>query len=230
MSPDDESFLTADESRLDLWNVDKTVGQVYNLIDYERRNPSFGDERILSAKFNPESGCTFLYTTSKGRINICDLRERSNFHKKASTQLQVNSSSVGGNSVFCHWVDSVSDAKFVPNSNCIVSRDYMTVKLWDLRYGGNSSKSKPIYSAQVTDYMERNLPALHEMENLEDMFFLDVSPDGKHIATGGYNRSGHVMDLNATTNTTLSCTFRADRDAVAGKLKVYGKNKKFTSP
>ena len=54
---------------------------------------------------------------------------------------------------------------------------------------------KPIYSAQVTDYTERNLVRLYENENLNDSFFASVTSDGKHIATGAYNKSGHVMDL-----------------------------------
>jgi hypothetical protein len=37
----------------------------------------------------------------------------------------------------------------------------MCVKLWDIRANANTA-SKPIYSAQVTDYMERNLSKLYE--------------------------------------------------------------------
>ena len=87
LAPDHETFITADESRVDLWNIEKTVDSVYNLIDYERRNPISEDERILYAEFSKNSGYTFLYTTSTGHINICDLRERSDFHSYASLQL-----------------------------------------------------------------------------------------------------------------------------------------------
>ena len=108
----------------------------------------------------------------------------------------------------------------------------MCVKLWDLRNASNMlcSRSRPIYSAQVTDYMERNLSLLHENDCLTDQFFLDVSPDGKYFSTGGYNRSAHVIDIQATTNTTVNCNFKAERDQPAGKLKVYSKNKKITGP
>ena len=53
--------------------------------------------------------------------------------------------------------------------------------------------------------MERNLNQLSENDQLEDQFFIHASPDGKHIATGGYNRAGHVMDINATSNQTINC-------------------------
>ena len=56
-----------------------------------------------------------------------------------------------------------------------------------------------------------------------------MTPDGKHIATGGYNKSAHVIDINATSNTVVPCNFGAPRDQTAGKLKVYNKTKRLVS-
>ena len=77
--------------------------------------------------------------------------------------------------------------------------------------------------------MERNLGNLLENDSLDDHFFLDVSPDGKYMATGGYNKSGHVLDCNATTNTVVNTVFGADRDSQAGKLRVYSKAKRLVN-
>lgn len=77
--------------------------------------------------------------------------------------------------------------------------------------------------------MERSLGTLLENDSLDDQFFLDISPDGKHMATGGYNRSGHVLDINATTNTVVNTVFGAERDSQAGKLRVYGKAKRLVN-
>ena len=62
----------------------------------------------------------------------------------------------------------------MPNSDhFILSRDYLSAKLWDMRKGGNTSSGmivdspstvEPIYSAQVTDYVERNLANLLEQD------------------------------------------------------------------
>lgn len=60
---------------------------------------------------------------------------------------------------------------------------------------------------------------------MDDEFFLDVSPDGKHMVTGGYNKSAHVIDMNATSNTVVQCKFNEKRGSNAGKLKVYNKQK-----
>lgn len=117
----------------------------------------------------------------------------------------------------------------------MLSRDYLSTKLWDLRMGGNQASTmivdsvngtKPIYSAQVTDYLERNLANLMDSDQLDDHFFLDVSPDGKHFATGAYNKSGHVIDMNATTNSSIACRFDQARETPVGSLKVFGKNKR----
>jgi uncharacterized protein YuzE len=63
----------------------------------------------------------------------------------------------------------------------------------------------------VTEYAEKNLVNLMDSESLDDRFFLEVSPDGKHMATGAYNKSAHVIDINATTNSSIVCKFDQSR-------------------
>lgn len=48
--------------------------------------------------------------------------------------------------------------------------------------------------------MERNLANLYHNSNIADQFFLELSPDGRHMATGAYNKSAHVLDINCTAN------------------------------
>ena len=234
VSPDNEIFFASDESRINMFHIEKSQSQIYNLIDYERKSTTVEDEMITNLTVNPFNSSMLLFTTSTGKINMCDLRERSEFSKRPSLVLEnTHKNSKLSSNVFSKWINSVSEAKFVSNPYQIFSRDYLSVKLWDIRgaqsdfesYSSNNI-TKPIYSAQVTDYMERNLGTLLENDSLDDQFFIDLSPDGKHIATGGYNRSGHVLDINTTTNTVIKTVFGADRDSKAGKLRVYGKAKR----
>ena len=163
-----------------------------------------------------------------GVVNICDYRESSTFKNRASLSF-VTCPRTTQNNVFSRWTRCVASAKFVGDMHKVVSRDYLSVKLWDLRAASNTTSmaTDPVFSAQVTDYMERNLAVLVDQDCVSDSFFVDVSPDGKHIATGGYNKQGHVIDMNATTNTTITCNFGARRDAQVGKLKNYeGKQRK----
>ncbi len=136
-----------------------------------------------------------------------------------------------------------ADAKFIPgNEHCVLSRDYLSVKLWDIRTAscntspssmlvdqGKTAQVAPVWSAQVTDYMEKNLADLYGSGQTEDLFQLSVSPDGKYFATGGYNKSCHIMDVNATMNQAILCKYGQRRDSSVGSLKVYNKKKRLVA-
>lgn len=239
MSSDLENFIVADENRINMFNIElgsELTDQVF-LVDYQRQKAANEDEIITSAKFSDKS-CMFLYTTSQGKIRLCDLRESSNFLQRPSLEFSVGSSS--GSSYFSQWLDSVSDATFVPgNENLICSRNILSTMLWDVRRGVNAhtadmagmttdlaNTTAPIFKAQVTDYLEHNLVKMVDDGMIEDSFSLDVSPDGKYIATGAYNKSGHVMDLNATSNQSVVCKFDQSPGTPVGALKVYNKKKR----
>lgn len=159
-SADNENFLAADDSCINLFNLRRSNDKIFNMVDLERNKQS--QEQITSARFNQTQGTVFLYTTSTGKINVCDFRENSDFHKKPSIVFDSAQKTLGGKaSVFNKWTNSVSDARFIEGNHQVVSRDYLNVKLWDLRAASTAGVcSKPIYSAQVTDYMERNLTSL----------------------------------------------------------------------
>lgn len=131
---------------------------------------------------------------------------------------------------FKKWLNYVSGAYFLANGTQIVSRDYMTIKLWDIRHATGAQNSRPVYSAQVTEYMEKNLTKLYEQDSLDDEFFLSLSPDSKHIVTGAYNKSAHVIDTNATTNQIVRCKFDASSGSNATRLKAYNKEKRLSEP
>jgi hypothetical protein len=57
--------------------------------------------------------------------------------------------------------------------------------------------------------MERNLSKLYEQDSLDDEFFLSLSPDCNHIVTGAYNKSAHVIDTAATSNSAVRCKYDA---------------------
>lgn len=60
----------------------------------------------------------FLYTTSKGHVRICDMRESSNFQNRASVEFNLAAIKPGrASNAFSKWLKSVSDACFVPGSD-----------------------------------------------------------------------------------------------------------------
>ena len=116
LAPDLENFLSADESKVNLWHLERSASELYNLVDYNRTKCTSEDEAITSIKFSTEASM-FLYTTSKGHVRICDLRESSNFHTRPTLQFQNKSpkASAGAN-VFDKWLNVISDATFVPGT------------------------------------------------------------------------------------------------------------------
>ena len=89
LAPDEENFLSSDENRINLWNLERPAEHdVYNLVDYNRQRAAEEDELITSARFGGHAS-VFLYTTSKGNIRVCDLRESSNFHVKPSIEFSL---------------------------------------------------------------------------------------------------------------------------------------------
>jgi len=221
LSPDGENFLAADETRISLWNLDYNKRTtVFDLLHFDKAKTQ---GLVSSASFNQQGqDCMFLYTTSRGTINVCDFRERSDFSARPSLQLSTSLANNYKQDAYSKWLDYVSSATLLGDTKQIVSRDYLSVKLWDLRGTGDL----PLYSAQVTDYMERNLQNLHEQDSLDDEFFMNVSPDGRHLVTGGYNKSAHVIDIAATTNTVVQCNYNPTKNSQAGKLKTYNKQKR----
>lgn len=80
---------------------------------------------------------------------------------------------------------------------------------------------RTLHSASTTENMERNLSKLHTAGALDDDFFMSVSSDGKHVATGGYDRSANLMDTSATWNCTIPCRHKTRNGAPAGQVLKY---------
>jgi hypothetical protein len=55
---------------------------------------------------------------------------------------------------------------------------------------------------------------------------MDISPCSNYMVTGSYNKSGHVIDISGTNNTTLTTSFEAKRGKAAGAPRRYQPNKK----
>jgi serine/threonine-protein phosphatase 2A regulatory subunit B len=108
----------------------------------------------------------FLYSSSKGFTNICDLRLNSHSESFSTTFKIYEDPS--RKHFFTEMINSVSSAKFSPvNPNFIFSRDYIAVHIWDVR-----NNKAPVRSYSVTDYLEKKLCEVYESELIFDKFDL----------------------------------------------------------
>lgn len=218
-SADGEQFISADDLRVNLWNIeDNSV--VYNLLDVKPESLDKLDEVITKAEFHPHDPNIFLYTTSKGILHICDLRESSSFQGRSSLQIRVGTEKK--KTIFTDLVSSISSAKFMPRlDNVVATRDYLSLKIWDLR-----ASEKPSKSIFVCDFVEKNLCQLYEDDSIYDKFFFDVSPDNKHFVSGNYNKQAHVIDIGGASNNTITTNLDQVPNKTCGKLRKYNDKKK----
>jgi serine/threonine-protein phosphatase 2A regulatory subunit B len=196
MNSDGETFLSADDLRILWWNLEVN-DRAYNIVDTKPEHMEDLTEVIMTAKFHPSHCHTFAWTSSRGRIFVADTRERA-LCDQTSIVLgdQNNGTSSSSNSavssLFTEIISSASDIQFLPSDPHILSRDYMTLKLWDMRF-----EKGPILTFAVHDQIKDLLPDLYDSDNIFDKFQVALSSDGRKIATGSYNSNTMVFDRDA---------------------------------
>ncbi|KAI5000812.1 hypothetical protein ZWY2020_010771 [Hordeum vulgare] len=126
---DGETFISADDLRINLWNLEIS-NQSFNIVDVKPTNMEDLTEVITSAEFHPSHCNTLAYSSSKGSIRLVDLRQSAlcDTHSKLFEQHEAP----GSRSFFTEIIASISDIKFSMDGRHILSRDYMTLKLWDV--------------------------------------------------------------------------------------------------
>lgn len=83
---------------------------------------------------------------------------------------------VNGSTFFSELISLISDLKFTKNGRYMVTRDYLTVKIWDL----NMDK-KPVETYYVHDYLRNRLCSLYETEYIFDKFELSIGGNDKYV-------------------------------------------------
>jgi serine/threonine-protein phosphatase 2A regulatory subunit B len=104
-------------------------------------------EVITSAEFHPTHCNMLAYSSSKGSIRLIDLRQSAlcDSHSKLFEEPEQ----AGPKSFFTEIIASVSDIKFAKEGRYLLSRDYMTLKLWDINMDAG-----PVATFQVHEYLK----------------------------------------------------------------------------
>ncbi|XP_038712237.1 serine/threonine protein phosphatase 2A 55 kDa regulatory subunit B beta isoform-like isoform X2 [Tripterygium wilfordii] len=197
---DGETFISADDLRINLWNLEIS-NQSFNIVDVKPANMEDLTEVITSAEFHPTHCNTLAYSSSKGSIRLIDLRQSAlcDSHSKLFEQPEVP----GTRSFFTEIIASISDVKFSKDGRHLLSRDYMTLKLWDI-----NMDSGPVATFQVHEYLRPKLCDLYENDSIFDKFECCLSGDGLQVATGSYSNLFRVFGCSqgSTEATTLEAS------------------------
>ncbi|RLN24525.1 hypothetical protein C2845_PM07G14670 [Panicum miliaceum] len=211
---DGETFISADDLRINLWNFEIS-SQSFNIIDVKPTNMEDLTEVITSAEFHPTHCNILAYSSSKGSIRLVDLRQSAlcDTHSQIFEQHEAP----GSRSFFTEIIASISDIKFSKDGRHILSRDYMTLKLWDVKMN-----SGPAATFQVHEYLRPKLCDLYENDSIFDKFECCQSGDGLRVATGSYSNIFRVFGVGTGSNeaTTLEATRNPTRRQVQNPTRA----------
>lgn len=188
LSSDQETFLSADDLRINLWHLDRKDTS-FNIVDLKPEAMEDLAEVITCAEFHPEASHIFAYGSSKGTVRLADLRESALCDHHSKMFGDDNKGDGGQQTFFTEIVRSINDLKFIGyNSRHIVTRDYMALKLWDIRM-----ESAPYATYPVQDSLTPHLNELYDIDAIFDKFDVSASADGSSFVTGSYSNFFKVI-------------------------------------
>ncbi|KAI4336179.1 hypothetical protein L6164_014737 [Bauhinia variegata] len=193
---DGETFISADDLRINLWNLDVN-DQGFNIIDMKPSNMEDLTEVITSAEFHPLHCNLLAYSSSRGFIRLSDLRQAARCDDHG-TRIFRHGDSHGLKSFFTEIITSISDIKFLNDGQHIISRDYMTMKLWDMRMD-----SSPVAIFKIHEHLRPKLAELYNNDRIFDKFECCFSGDGLHFATGSYGNLLRTFSPGTGTEETF---------------------------
>ncbi|XP_023222030.1 protein phosphatase PP2A 55 kDa regulatory subunit-like [Centruroides vittatus] len=221
VNSDQETYLSADDLRINLWHLEIT-DQSFNIVDIKPANMEELTEVITAAEFHPLHCNVFIYSSSKGTIRLCDMRASAlcDQHAKIFEEPEDPTS----RSFFSEIISSISDVKFSNSGRYMISRDYLSIKVWDLHMD-----NKPVECFHVHEYLRSKLCTLYENDCIFDKFECCWNGVDNYVMTGSYNNFFRVFDRYSKRDITLEASKDiAKPKTVLRPRKVYtgGRRKK----
>lgn len=218
LNSDGETYISSDDLRINMWNLGIS-DQSFNIVDIKPTNMEELSEVITSAEFHPKHCNLFMYSSSKGNIKLADMRAAAlcDSHAKVFEEAEDASSK----SFFSEIISSISDIKFSRDGRYILSRDYMTLKVWDL-----NMESKALKTIHIHDHLRSKLCDLYENDCIFDKFECAMSNDGNMLLTGSYHHTFNIYDRNSKNEVQLEATKVASKVKKPVKMKPAKKKTK----
>lgn len=155
INSDGETFISADDLRINLWNL-QISNETFNVVDVKPPNLEELTEVITSATFHPQHCSQLIYSSSRGSIRLADLRDSALCDQHAKLfEVEEDPSQ---KSFFSEIISSISDAQFIGHEGrYILSRDYLTLKVWDVHM-----ENRPVAVIPIHEYLKVHLCDLYE--------------------------------------------------------------------
>jgi serine/threonine-protein phosphatase 2A regulatory subunit B len=147
-------------------------------------------EVITSATFHPQHGNQFIYSTSRGNLRLCDLRDSALCDHSSKVFGPREGSASSG--FFDEIISSITDVKFSPCGTFILARDYLNALVWDMRMD-----SGPLLTLPIHDHIRPRLCELYENDAVFDKFECAFNYDGSSIISGSYSNFMKVCRVSS---------------------------------
>eukprot|EP00744_Colponema_vietnamica_P008222 GILI01011750.1.p1 GENE.GILI01011750.1~~GILI01011750.1.p1 ORF type:complete len:1164 (+),score=210.04 GILI01011750.1:212-3493(+) len=183
LSADSETFLSLDDLQVFWWHLEaQDTTKATKLADLK---PESGQPDILltAAAFHPQHGSLFLVSNSNGVCEVGDLRDppcRRKREYKISFQIKPDLHNSAVHSDHNDILSAISAASFM-GKDFVVTRDYISLKMWDMR-----NPTHPVATCPVMDYLAPTLDFLYDKDYIFDRFPLAVDDQSLTVATGLY--------------------------------------------
>lgn len=113
-------------------------------------------------------------------------------------------------SFFSEIISSISDVRFSHDGRYILSRDYLTVKIWDV-----NMERQPIKTIPIHEHLRPRLCDTYENDSIFDKFEVVFSGDAKNVMTGSYNNNFMIYPSDPDKDTEV--VLQADKSAFKAK-------------
>lgn len=113
-------------------------------------------------------------------------------------------------SFFSEIISSISDVSFSFDGRYILSRDYLTVKIWDI-----NMERQPVKTIPIHEHLRPRLCDTYENDSIFDKFEVVFSGDAKNVMTGSYNNN--VMIYPSDPDKEMEVVLQADKSAFKAK-------------
>lgn len=197
---DGQNFVSADDLGIYLWDL-KSTKSSYMLVDIKPDKIDELNEVITTCTASPLNDNNLLYGTSKACLKLIDMREGANCSNRG-TRFDDGDAKQQKN-FFTDIISSISDAKFTMDGRFIVSRDFLSVKTWDIKM-----PKIPLLTTMLYEPLKTKLCDLYENDCIFDKFDLSLSPDSQFCLTGTFDNRFHITELSSYSNTQFELNFK----------------------
>lgn len=193
LTKNDEFMLTSDDLKINLWSLNNP-DKPYNIINRTPFDMDELSEVITCSSLSSKNDNLLLFATSKGMANITDMRIAGVCDKNC-LEFKSPKKKEKGTTFFGDILQSISNCVFTPDEEFIVARDYLSLKIWDIK-----NTKEPVKIYPICNEVKNHLCKLYENEGIFDKFRVSISKRNRMALTGSYNDSFHLIDLNSGSN------------------------------